>query len=58
MSSRQLPTAAQDAEEDVVSATGEGDEIMEEPEEQEDGYSAYSFERAYPIFILRNLQNE
>lgn len=28
-------------EEDAVSGTGEGDEIMEEAEEQEDGYSAY-----------------
>lgn len=26
-------------DEEQVSGTGEGDEIMEEPEEQEDGYS-------------------
>lgn len=43
MSSRQPLTAevSQELEEDAVSGTGEGDEIMEEPEEQEDGYSAY-----------------
>lgn len=42
MSSRQLPTVetSQELEEEGVSGMGEGDEIMEEPEEQEDGYSA------------------
>lgn len=42
MASRQ-PTATggiRALEEDPVSVTGEGDDIMEEPEEQEDGYSA------------------
>lgn len=43
MSSRQ-PTATEASqaeleEDEVISGTGEGDEIMEEPEEQEDGYS-------------------
>lgn len=28
-------------DEEIVSGAGEGDEIMEEVEEQEDGYSAY-----------------
>ena len=42
MASRQRP--AEDAQrvledEEVVSGPGEGDEIMEEAEEQEDGYS-------------------
>ena len=42
MSSRP-PTGAgavRELEEEIASGGGEGDEIMEEPEEQEDGYSA------------------
>ena len=44
--SRPPPSTSLDAsqaeleEEEVISGTGEGDEVMEEPEEQE-GYSAY-----------------
>jgi len=45
MSSRPPPgaEAVRDLEEEMVSGGGEGDEIMEEPEEQEDGYSTCFF---------------
>lgn len=39
---------AQFEEEEAISGTGEGDEIMEEVEEQEDGYSA-CFHRAFSL---------
>ena len=41
MSSRPPPgaEAVRELEEEMVSGGAEGDEIMEEPEEQEDGYS-------------------
>lgn len=46
MASRQPPSVevsqAELEEEEGISGNGEGDEIMEEPEEQEDGYSACS----------------
>lgn len=62
MSSRQ-PTATEASqaeleEDEVISGTGEGDEIMEEPEEQEDGYSeslCVSRARSYLASSLRTL---
>lgn len=42
---------AQFEEEEAISGTGEGDEIMEEAEEQEDGYSA-CFRRAFSLAVF------
>lgn len=36
-------------EEEAISGTGEGDEVMEEAEEQE-GYSAYSYPKTCTLF--------
>ena len=40
----QVPTEEQSLQdEEVISGTGEGDEMMEDAEQDEEGYSAYTF---------------
>lgn len=49
----QVPTEEQSLQdEEVISGTGEGDEMMEDAEQDEDGYSAYTFPASAQCMIL------